>query len=360
MVLGTTSGVAPGVSTSRELSSTSTVCSTLPLCTCFSDLSLQSSCVEVSIFSALELVSLGHVSCSDLENLVFSMAIQVQGLEYQLELYLSNSAIRALLVSLQDICVDMSVLVLLLAVLKPPSLQYAALRSLEDWTLDVDILVVVCFVDTAVLNVYNSDAFHHLASEFRVHLAQNLLSVSAYGVQLAHSRSQSQGKSKEANKVPFLHQDRVRQAPRSHPDAAWNKDKSTSGLGWVFSGSGQETPIHGSTVESFISSPLIAEAITIQSTLSMALTLEFSTLKVLSDSLTLTRAISSNIQSKEIIGIVKDIRAISSGFATISFYHVSKSDNFVADGLAKRLSKPISLCNEHHDLGHRFGLISSS
>ncbi|CAF2112369.1 unnamed protein product [Brassica oleracea] len=75
MVLGTTSGVAPGVSTSRELSSTSTVRSTLPLCTCFSDLSLQSSCVEVSIFSALELVSLGHVSCSDLENLVFSLAI---------------------------------------------------------------------------------------------------------------------------------------------------------------------------------------------------------------------------------------------------------------------------------------------
>ncbi|KAF3494373.1 hypothetical protein DY000_02056453 [Brassica cretica] len=157
----------------------------------------------------------------------------------------------------------MSVLVLLLAVLKPPSLQYAALRSLEDWTLDVDILVVVRFVDTAVLNVYNSDAFQRLASEFRVNLAQNLLPVSAYGVQLAHSRSPSQGKAKEANKVPFLHQDRVRQAPRSHPDAAWNKDKSTSGLGWVFSGSGQETPIHGSTVESFISSPLIAEAITI-------------------------------------------------------------------------------------------------
>ncbi|KAH0896296.1 hypothetical protein HID58_045864 [Brassica napus] len=188
MVLGTTSGVAPGVSTSRELSSTSIVRSTLLLCTCFSDLSLQSSCVEVSIFSALELVSLGHVSCSDLENLMFSMAIKVQGLEYQLEFYLSNSAIRALLVSLQDICVDMSVLVLLLAVLKPLSLQYAALRSLEDWTLDVDILVVVCFVDTAVRNVYNSDAFHRLASEFRVHLAQNLLSVSAYGVQLAHSR----------------------------------------------------------------------------------------------------------------------------------------------------------------------------
>ncbi|KAL0817855.1 hypothetical protein Bca101_074299 [Brassica carinata] len=131
MVLGTTSGVAPGVSTSRELSSTSTVCSTLPLCTCFSDLSLQSSCVEVSIFSALELVSLGHVSRSDLENLVFSLAIQFQGLEYQLELYLSNSAIRALLVSLQDICVDMSVLVLLLAVLKPPSLHRAQCLQLR-------------------------------------------------------------------------------------------------------------------------------------------------------------------------------------------------------------------------------------
>ncbi|KAJ4899299.1 Uncharacterized protein Rs2_13250 [Raphanus sativus] len=97
---------------------------------------------------------------------------------------------------------------------------------------------------------------------------------------------------------------------------------------------------------------LIPEAITFRSALYKALTLEFSTLKVLSDRLTLMRAITGNLQSKEIIGTVKDIRSISSGFATISFYHV-----YV---FRKKLFKLISLCNGHHDLGHRFGLISSS
>ncbi|CAN7042528.1 unnamed protein product, partial [Brassica oleracea var. botrytis] len=76
-------------------------------------------------------------------------------------------------------------------------------------------------------------------------------------------------------------------------------------------------------VESF-SSPLIAKAITIRSTLCMALTLEFfSALKVLSNSLTLIRTISGNFQSKEIIGIVNNIRSISFGFTTKSFYYVS-------------------------------------
>uniref|UniRef100_M4FJ63 RNase H type-1 domain-containing protein n=1 Tax=Brassica campestris TaxID=3711 RepID=M4FJ63_BRACM len=113
-------------------------------------------------------------------------------------------------------------------------------------------------------------------------------------------------------------------------------------------------------LESFISSPFIAEAIVIRSALCMALTLEFSTLKVLSDSLTLIRAISGDLQSKEIIGFVYDIQSISSGFAACSLYHVSRSDNLVADVLAKKLFKLISLCNGHLDLGHRFEHKSSS
>ncbi|KAH0878141.1 hypothetical protein HID58_065535, partial [Brassica napus] len=58
----------------------------------------------------------------------------------------------------------------------------------------------------------------------------SLLSMSVYGFQ-------SQGKAMEANKVPPLHQDWAKQAPRSHPDnsfvscmtdADWNKDKLTA------------------------------------------------------------------------------------------------------------------------------------
>ncbi|KAF2615775.1 hypothetical protein F2Q70_00007890 [Brassica cretica] len=162
-----------------------------------------------------------------------------------------------------------------------------------------------------------------------VYLPQSLIPVLVYGVHLAQRRSQSQGKAKEANKVLLLHQDRVRQAPRSHPDTAWNKDRLTPGLGWVFLGPSLETPFHGLTVEIFISSPHIAEAIAIRSPLSMELTLEFFTLRIFFDSLTLIRAISRNLQSKEVIGIVKDIRSISSGFAAIYCYHVCRSDNLV-------------------------------
>ncbi|KAF2541478.1 hypothetical protein F2Q68_00032989 [Brassica cretica] len=55
----------------------------------------------------------------------------------------------------------------------------------------------------------------------------------------------------------------------------------------------------------------------------MVLTLEFQKLKVFSAISTLVRAISGKLQSKEIIGIVKDIRSISSGFASIYVYHFS-------------------------------------
>ncbi|CAH8372399.1 unnamed protein product [Eruca vesicaria subsp. sativa] len=72
----------------------------------------------------------------------------------------------------------------------------------------------------------------------------------------SQSRSQSQRNANEANKLPSIHQGLVRQAPRSHldcnfvsyrTDATWNKDKLTVRLGWLFSGPGLETPIHGST-----------------------------------------------------------------------------------------------------------------
>ncbi|CAH8385122.1 unnamed protein product [Eruca vesicaria subsp. sativa] len=112
--------------------------------------------------------------------------------------------------------------------------------------------------------------------------------------------------------------------------------------------------------ESFISLSFIAEAIVIRSAFRMALTLKFSTLKVLSDSLTLIRAISGNLQSKEIIGIVKGIRSISSGFATVYLYRVCRSDNLIADVLVKRLFKLFSLCIRHHDLSHRFEFTSFS
>ena len=62
---------------------------------------------------------------------------------------------------------------------------------------------------------------------------------------------------------------------------------------------------------------------------------QFSDLKVFSNNQMLVRAISDNNQSKEIIGIVKDIRLISSKFASISIAHISRSLSSDADRIAK-------------------------
>ncbi|XP_018488121.1 uncharacterized protein LOC130507151 [Raphanus sativus] len=118
-------------------------------------------------------------------------------------------------------------------------------------------------------------------------------------------------------------------------DAAWNKDHRLAGVAWVFTGAHLEAPIEGTAIEKFVGSPLVAEAMALRSALCMAQTLEVSSLNVFSDNRTLIRAITGNTQSKEIIDIVKDIRLISSEFATISFSHFRRSENSLADSLAK-------------------------
>ncbi|KAL0795913.1 hypothetical protein Bca101_067290 [Brassica carinata] len=102
---------------------------------------------------------------------------------------------------------------------------------------------------------------------------------------------------------------------RSHPPMVLS-------VTFLLNGESLEAPIHGTLGHCYIGSPLIAESIAIRSALCLELTIEFQKLKVFSYNSTLIRAISGNIQSKEVIGIVYDIRSISSGFASI----VIKSD----------------------------------
>ncbi|KAG2325149.1 hypothetical protein Bca52824_007877 [Brassica carinata] len=97
-----------------------------------------------------------------------------------------------------------------------------------------------------------------------------------------------------------------------------------------------EAPVHGTLGHCYIGSPLIAETIAIRSALCLELTIEFQKLKVFSYNSTFIRVISGNIQSKEVIGIVYDIRSISSGFASIGSSHLHRSKNTIAFILAKK------------------------
>ena len=164
------------------------------------------------------------------------------------------------------------------------------------------------------------------------------------GIKLAREWSTSQAQVKKGSNLSHTDRSQTRDSFRGvadenrvtcKTDAAWNKDNLMAGLAWIFSGQKLEVPIKGSVIEHSIGSPLIAEASAMRSALCMAITLEITALDVFSDNLTLVRAISGITQVKEIIGIVKDIRSISTELASFSFSHFSRSLNAEADALAK-------------------------
>ncbi|CAF2108776.1 unnamed protein product [Brassica napus] len=142
------------------------------------------------------------------------------------------------------------------------------------------------------------------ASVYRVHLAQSRDDV----LEFASLHIRPFPTVKVTRSAPSSAQIRIRHAPRFQQDS--NLIICKADAAW-------EAPIHGSLGQSYIGSLLIAEVIAMRLAFCMVQILEFPKLKVFTDISTLFRAISGNLQSKEIIGIVKDIRSISSGFASI-------------------------------------------
>ena len=84
-------------------------------------------------------------------------------------------------------------------------------------------------------------------------------------------------------------------------DAAWDKSRKWAGLAWNFTGNTLARPIEGS----FTHENVIGE-------------------------------INGKHQRKELIGIIRDIRSISSGFSSFCFSHISRYENFLSDALAKK------------------------
>ncbi|XP_056862439.1 uncharacterized protein LOC130510113 [Raphanus sativus] len=168
------------------------------------------------------------------------------------------------------------------------------------------------------------------------------------GIRLAREWNQAQqANEKKEKNLPRV--DNQQRQPTTNliecrTDAAWNKGKKRAGLAWVFNGLPNTLQRSGSTTQDFVTSPLIAEALAIRSGLCMAATMELPKLKVCSDSSTLIAAINNKYQMKEIVGIVRDIQEISSGFDFISFTHISRKNNGEADSLAKQ-ALGLSLCN---------------
>lgn len=122
---------------------------------------------------------------------------------------------------------------------------------------------------------------------------------------------------------------------RCNTDAAWSKDHQAAGLGWVFSFPQSGSSDRGSKAQKYVSSPLMAEALACRSSLHHALSLGPESLYVLSDNQTLIRAIKSKLIPSEIFGIVADIKCLSASFLSVFFYFVPRSQNSIADAIAK-------------------------
>lgn len=118
-------------------------------------------------------------------------------------------------------------------------------------------------------------------------------------------------------------------------DAAWDKSRNKAGIAWIFKGTPDSGPKHGSTVTDCVNSPLVAEALAVRASLYEAATLEFQNLRVYLDNSTLIGAINNKTRRKEILGIINDIQRIFSVFVSIVFFHISRKNNTEANSLAK-------------------------
>lgn len=118
-------------------------------------------------------------------------------------------------------------------------------------------------------------------------------------------------------------------------DAAWDAARLRAGLGWNIRNGSDLERIQGATIQNFVSSPLIAEAIALREGLYTVANQGFSHLWMCSDNLTLIRAINNNVERKELVGIINDIHNLSSGFVSIAFFHIAREDNEESDALAK-------------------------
>lgn len=127
--------------------------------------------------------------------------------------------------------------------------------------------------------------------------------------------------------------------PRCFVDAAWDASSNTSGVAWKITSTEAHQNLSGSEIFENIDSPLVAEALALYHGIRKALDLGLPSISFFSDCKTLTRAIITKSQIKEIYGILMDIDSLSSHFVSISFHHIPRSQNRDADLLAKMALK---------------------
>ncbi|KAG7554845.1 Ribonuclease H-like superfamily [Arabidopsis suecica] len=118
-------------------------------------------------------------------------------------------------------------------------------------------------------------------------------------------------------------------------DAAWNASTGSCGMGWIFKTQDHRVIHQGSATRLHTPSALAAEALAMKYALIAASRMEFTSIKVSSDSQVLISLLNTETSTNELQGILHDIAFASLSFLSIKFTFVPRNANLLADALAK-------------------------
>ncbi|KAG2292835.1 hypothetical protein Bca52824_039504 [Brassica carinata] len=117
-------------------------------------------------------------------------------------------------------------------------------------------------------------------------------------------------------------------------DAAWNPSTGCAGFGWIIDD--PVTPSQHAATETFVSSPLMAEALALRQAIIFALNTGIRSAVLHSNSLSLIKMIRSKTFVLEVYGVLHDIFSLSNVFSFIKFVFVPRAANDKTDSVAKQ------------------------
>ncbi|KAF2596011.1 hypothetical protein F2Q68_00006976 [Brassica cretica] len=118
-------------------------------------------------------------------------------------------------------------------------------------------------------------------------------------------------------------------------DAAWISSSGDSGLGWVAKDPDGTVRFQGSDTRQCVASALMAEAMALKSSLSLAISSGFKDVVCFTDSKSLVGLLTGTSSVVALKGIIHDISVLSSSLNSTSYQFISRDCNSDADRLAK-------------------------
>ncbi|KAG7548101.1 Ribonuclease H domain [Arabidopsis suecica] len=126
-------------------------------------------------------------------------------------------------------------------------------------------------------------------------------------------------------------------------DAAWLEQSKNAGLGWVVMNNNREVSSRSCKPVPFVRGPSEAEALCIFEALQSLQNHLQSRIIIESDAKTVIDAIVSRKPPIHLIGVIEDILNIAASFNALSFRFIPRSENMLADDLARKAVRSMTL-----------------